>query len=128
MADSDFLGTGWAFPVSVENGEVLMSSGNKNISESIRIILGTPVGERVMLPAFGSRLNELVFAPNSPATHSLADFYVREALQLWEPRIEVAEVSTVVDPDQPNVLLITVNYVVRETNVPENLVYPFYLE
>jgi hypothetical protein len=37
-------------------------------------------------------------------------------------------VYAVPDPDQPNLLVIEINYEVRSTNSRFNLVYPFYLE
>ena len=56
----------------------------------------------------------------------LAEF--GEALEQWEPRIQVAAVAASIDIKQPNCMLISVDYVVRDRNRPDNLVYPFYLQ
>lgn len=121
----DFLGRGWAFPVQTQGGVVLLSENQQDIKEAIGIILGTAQGERVMRPEFGSRLAELVFSPANAATVSLAINYTRQALERWEPRINLDDV--VVTPTG-NRLDIEVIYRIRASNVPDNLVYPFYLK
>ena len=50
---------------------------------------------------------------------------MREALILWEPRITDVEVHTYVA--ESGKLNIEIGYVVRSTNNPYNLVYPFYI-
>jgi hypothetical protein len=69
----------------------------------------------------------LVFAPNNPTTAGLAIHYCEEALRKWEPRIDKIEVDANPSDDEPNRLDIRISYVVRATNQPGNLVYPFYL-
>ncbi|KCZ70547.1 phage baseplate assembly protein W [Candidatus Methanoperedens nitroreducens] len=128
MEDADFLGRGWKFPVSVKDGKIASSEGEDSIRESIMIILGTAKGERVMRPDFGCGINELVFAPNNTSTATLIDFYIREALLKWEPRIEVLNVITAPDKDEGNKLILNIEYMVKTTNTKSNMVYPFYLE
>ncbi len=128
MEDADFLGRGWKFPVSVKDGKIASSEGEDSIRESIMIILGTAKGERVMRPDFGCGINELVFAPNNTSTATLIDFYIREALLKWEPRIEVLNVITTPDKDEGNKFILNIEYMVKTTNTKSNLVYPFYLE
>ena len=135
MNEKFFLGVGWKFPVTVEveteAGEEILRMGKSRyvqaVEESIRIILGTAKGERIMRPDFGADLQRLVFAPNNTSTAGLAIFYVREALQRWEPRIELISVDA--DPDErgTNRLIIVIDYRIISTNTEHNLVYPFYL-
>lgn len=63
--------------------------------QSIRDILTTPLGSRVMLRDYGSRLFELVDAPINKAT--IVEIYAAtiEALTKWEPRIAISSVSVV---------------------------------
>lgn len=124
----DFLGRGWAFPVQTNNGRVVLIQDEADIKSSIGIILGTSTGERVMRPRFGSRLNELVFAALNKSTHALAINYTRQALEEWEPRIDVDEVTIKPDGPQASRLDIEVHYTIRASNMPDNLVYPFYLK
>lgn len=125
--DRNFLGRGLAFPVETDaDGAVRTAVGEDDIEQSIRIILGTARGERVMRPEFGCGVHERVFASLDTATRTLVEDDVREALREWEPRIEVLSV-TARDGDDPGELLVEVDYRVRSTNTERNLVYPFYL-
>jgi phage baseplate assembly protein W len=124
----DFLGRGWAFPVSVQGGRLRFAVDAEDIRQAMLIILQTSPGERVMLPAFGCRLNELVFAAGNASTLSLAQLYAKDALEQWEPRIQVITVVASIDPKQPQCMLVAVDYLIRDHNRPDNLVYPFYLK
>lgn len=122
-----YLGTGWAFPLSLNlQGGIKLSSEEHKVKESIWIILRTTVGERVYRPNFGSRLSELVFAPLNSDTLIRIRIYVLEALEVWEPRITDIQVLTEPDPVRGRVDII-IKY--RLKNYPDiyNFVYPFYL-
>ena len=105
-----------------------MSAYEKSVEESVRIILGTTPGERLMRPDFGCRLGELVFSPNSHRTASLAEHYVREALTRWEPRVILKEVKARLSAEDPGRVDIGIHYELRSVNTFFNMVYPFYLE
>lgn len=124
---SGFLGTGWNFPVELERRRIATAPGEDSIEDAIWIILGTARGERVMRPDFGCGIHDLVFAVNNASTAGLVAYEVRQALLLWEPRIDVLDVRVELD-GSGDVLLIHVEYEVRATNNVFNLVYPFYLE
>jgi phage baseplate assembly protein W len=126
--NGDFLGSGWCFPLAILNEGLALSQGNEDILQSVLLILGTVPGERVMLPEFGCSMNELVFAPANSVTATLAENYVTEALQQWEPRITDIEAQATYDTKNPSRLNVHVGYVVRSSNVEQNLVYPFYLQ
>lgn len=122
-----YLGTGWASPLRVNvQGSIPLSSAERNIEESIWIILRTDLGERVYRPNFGSRLSELVFAPMNTQTLLLIRLYVQEALEMWEPRIEIDEVRTDPDPVRGQVDII-IQYHPKDTYDSRSLVYPFYV-
>jgi len=82
-------------------------SGLDHLRQSIRDILTTPVGSRVMRRDYGSRLYELVDAPLNGET--LVDLYAAtfEALQTWEPRIAVEEVRAEVPAPGKVILSLT---------------------
>lgn len=125
----DFLGIGWKYPVNVdENKQIAMSQYEEDIKEAIWIILGTAKGERVMRPDFGCGIHDLVFAPINTATVTLVEDSVREALTLWEPRIELIKVEASTEYADEGKLPISIDYRVRTTNNRFNLVYPFYLK
>lgn len=125
---SEFLGIGWKFPVSMDDGKIALARYDESIRQAIRIILGTAPGERAMRPDFGCGIHDLVFAVNSAGTAGRVANLVRQALIRWEPRIDVLNVSASPDIGQPNLLQIEIEYRVRATNSRFNLVYPFYLE
>jgi len=127
MSD-EFLGIGWSFPVDTDHrGDVSASSAETDIRESIRIILGTAKGERLMRPEFGCDIHKHLFSTANPATLNLIERSVQEALVRWEPRIDIESVDARTDDQQPNKVLIEINYHVRTTNSLSNMVYPFYL-
>ncbi|MCE3201745.1 GPW/gp25 family protein [Paenibacillus sonchi] len=123
----DFLGRGWKYPFAVHRGSINSSDGEDSIRESILLILSTARGERVMRPDFGCRLNELVFSPNTMSTATLLRSFIEEALQNWEPRIEVDDITVTPRSDQSQ-LEVSIDYSIRASNSKYNLVYPFFLE
>jgi phage baseplate assembly protein W len=125
------LGIGWYFPIEVSDAgqpRFSIAEYEESVRQSILIILSTAKGERVMRPDFGSGLSELVFSVNNSATQAMAAFEAREALETWEPRIEVLDVKTATAGDRGEQLLIYIDYRVRTTDNRFNLVYPFYLD
>ncbi|HEY9599255.1 MAG TPA: GPW/gp25 family protein [Cyanophyceae cyanobacterium] len=124
-----FLGVGWEFPVRLDKNEkIKIAHYEESIRKAIRMILGTAPRERVMRPDFGCGIHNLVFAVNSAGTATRVESEVRDALVLWEPRIDLEKVTASPDPNRPYVLLISIDYRVRVTNNQFNMVYPFYLE
>ncbi|MCE7983961.1 MAG: baseplate protein [Caldilinea sp. CFX5] len=122
------IGRGWAFPPRLgPQGEIALTHAQNEIEQAIWIILSTAPGERVMRPRFGSRLHELVFAPNNGETAAVARRYVEEALGMWEPRIQVMDVRVRNDLAERNYLLIELHYLIKATHDQRSLVYPFYL-
>lgn len=123
----DYLGVGWAFPVSIDaHGRIALVRQERDIEEAMRIILLTPKGQRVMRPEFGCQIHELIFAPNDATTAGLAAHYVEEALGMWEPRISTQEVLAYPDPNNPGRLLVEIRYEIRATHDSRSLVFPFY--
>jgi len=108
------------------HGRVALVRHEDDIGEAIRMILLTPKGQRVMRPEFGSRLHDLIFAPNDGATAGLAAYYVQEALGMWEPRIQVEAVTAAPDPERQERLLIEIDYTIKATHDRRSLVFPFY--
>lgn len=124
----EFLGRGWAYPVAFDpsTGAVAEAEYEDDIKQSIRIIIGTSPGERVMRPDFGCGIHRLVFTAIDSAALARVEASVRDALTRYEARIELLEVST--DPLEAadGKLLVIIRYRVRATNQAGNLVYPFY--
>jgi hypothetical protein len=123
-----YLGVGWKFPLQVDaRGRIAGAAYEQRIEESIYIILSTSPGERVMQPEFGCGIHDMVFAPNNAATMGLVADRVQKSLVRFEQRINVLSVNVESAPEQPNLLLIRIDYRVRANNAFGNLVYPFYV-
>ncbi len=85
---ADFIGAGWAFPLRTDaTGAIALVRGEREIEESIRLILATAPGERPMRPEFGCAVHDYVFAPADASTAGQIAYEVRVALERWEPRI-----------------------------------------
>lgn len=129
MAGKDFLGAGLAFPMGLDQGRgIALSAGGDDVEQSIRIILSTRPGERVKRPTFGCRLQEMVFRPNNAHTHQSIKDAIMEAIVQWEPRVRDLDVKVKGDTDNIDRLNIEIEYLLRDSNTPRNLVYPFYLQ
>ncbi|SIT43312.1 GPW/gp25 family protein [Paraburkholderia ribeironis] len=122
------LGVGWEFPVALKDERIRVARYEACVRQSIFLILSTAKGERVMRPDFGCGLHDLVFSVNGPSTQGMAEFHVREALEKWEPRIDVMRVQASGAGGYGEQLLIEIDYRVRLTDNRFNLVYPFYLD
>jgi phage baseplate assembly protein W len=125
---TEILGSGLAFPLRVDRrGGIALASGEADIDEAIRLILSTAPGERPMRPEFGCEVHDFAFDTIDAAMIGRVDTAIRDALDRWEPRIEL----TTVDFDLADVasgrLSITIAYRVRATSTERNLVYPFYV-
>jgi phage baseplate assembly protein W len=125
----EFVGSGWGFfPMRTDaTGAIVLVSREREIEESIRLILATSPGERPMRPEFGCAIHDFVFAPADAATAGMLAYEVRTALDQWEPRIDVQEVEIRFDAVDNGTLYIDIGYSVRGTNDPRNLVFPFYV-
>ncbi|MGO4543394.1 GPW/gp25 family protein [Paenibacillus sp. 2TAB23] len=127
---ASFLGKGWKFPVQVDatTGRIRMAEGEEDIEESIRIILRTSKGERLMRPDFGCGLRDFVFGTTDETSLRLIASDVQEAIRIWEPRVKDVEVEVKPDRENNGRVLMNVSYAVRSTNNLFNQVFPFYLE
>jgi hypothetical protein len=121
------LGTGAAGGaglVATTTGAVSMVAGDEAIRQALMLLLGTGPGERLMRPQYGSYLHRLLFAPNDHTTAGLAIHYVRQAIQRWEPRVEIVDLDAGADPLVPTRLNIRLRYRVRASLAVEQLDYP----
>jgi len=128
--DKSFLGTGWGFPLEFNpvSKAVTMSSEEDDIAESLRILLATRPGERVMQPTYGCGLHALVFDTVNERMMSDIREAVERAVLFFEQRIQLDRVSVDSDNVYDGLLQIWVYYTIRSTNTRSNIVYPFYFQ
>jgi phage baseplate assembly protein W len=122
------IGNGWSYPVRVGGrGGIALVTGADDIAASIRLILQTAPGERVMRPDFGCSMWDRLFEGTDPNTLGLIAQAVREALGRWEPRIDVERVDVVTGPGDTGRVDIELSYTIKATNDRRNLIHPFYV-
>ena len=125
---TDFIGRGWAFPIRTDaNGGIALVLSDREIQEAIRVIVSTSPGERPMRPDFGCRIHDYVFAPADSTTAAAMSAAVTDALNRWEPRIDVEDVVVLFTAEDPTVFYIDIQYRMKQTNDRHNLVFPFYV-
>lgn len=123
-----FVGRGFGWPLAVDHtGSIALTSGADDVERSLRIVLATAPGERVMRPRFGCRIWDMVFEPVTESLLGGIAEAVRDAVAQWEPRVDVTGVDVTADPDDAALVLIVVRYAIKATNDERNLVYPFYV-
>jgi phage baseplate assembly protein W len=123
-----WTGTGVRLPFLPTEGDGGLDwlGGLDLIRQSVTTILDTEPGERIMLPDFGCGLRRYLMAPNTVTTRTGMANDIRSALETWEPRIQVLDVS-VTHGDDPYLVWVDIAYVRRADLRADNLVYPFYL-
>lgn len=97
---------GIAFPID-KGREGYWSRKNARAlrQSSMLMILGTRLGERLMLPEFGSGLHLLVFEPADTITAEQIKHETASALQRWDPNITVVGVATEIENDTIRVFI-----------------------
>lgn len=127
-----FLGTGWAFPPAFDKKSktVTMVSAEKDINQSLEILLSTSLGERVMQEDYGCNLKDYQFeAVDNTLLGFLRDL-VERAILFYEPRIKVERIDITEAGSfdlLEGVLKIEIDYRITETNTRNNYVFDFYI-
>lgn len=103
-------------------GRTRVITGKEKIEQSMRMILDTQQGSRFFLPLFGSKLYLLFDEPNDFIAKDLAELYVREAIELWEPRVVLVDVTATVNPVS-TVIGINIEYRMKDSNSVESFIY-----
>ena len=130
MSDSQLIGRGWHFPprfITPGAGPVMVD-GIEDIRQSLHILMGTALGERIMQPGFGTPIAEYQFTSLDYDSLSMLSERMTDAIDRLEPRINLEKVDVDASEGAEGVLKINVVYVIRSTNARDNDVYPFYLQ
>jgi len=129
-SDKQFLGTGWGFPPSFNKSastmSVAMVSYEEDINESLRILMGTSPGERVMYPTYGCGLKKMVFEKIDESVMTALKDTIARAVLFFEPRITLDSIDVDLAESFNGCVRFRLNYTVRATNNRSNVVYPFY--
>ena len=127
-----YLGTGWSFPPGFDKAgnTVTMVSAEKDIEQSLEILLSTSLGERVMQPDYGCNLKDYQFESMNNSLIGFLKDLVERAILFYEPRIRLQKID-ITEAESfeliQGILRITVHYEIEGTNTRYNYVYDFYL-
>ena len=79
---------------------------------SIYNILTTPIGTRAFVPEYGSRLYQFIHEPVDAVTAVQIEILLIQALEKWEPRIQIIRNQTKVVPARDG-FNITLTYFIK---------------
>lgn len=122
MKQRSLFGQGLSFPPRVgPDGRLAWSTGEDNVRESIRLILMTVPGERLMRERFGCGLRQFLFEPNTVTTRELIRQRIIQAIGRWEPRVKVQEVLVEKNESDPRIAAVTIYFRLIATQSVEQL-------
>lgn len=128
MDEEFYFGKGMKFPPQINptTGRFVCVSGKESVRESVYLILMTQKTERKMRLDYGCNAAGYVFNSADATTLSLMARELERDILRNEPRIENVNV-TMDTRSKAGCLYINVDYYLRDGNVSENMVFPFYL-
>lgn len=92
------------FPINFDRnpltGILSKVTNEESVKQSVKNLILTNAGERFYDSSKGSTIRSSLFEPNTPTTLEIIRTQIREAIQAYEPRCELREVSVQdIDPD-----------------------------
>ncbi len=126
LKEHTFLGKGWAFPPSFNFHQKTsnMVAADKDIKESLIILLSTMKNERVMRPDYGTEIIKHVFDEMNNSLHHYIIDLITNAILLNEPRVDIENITLDMEMEK---IIISIDYIIRSTNSRQNLVYPYFI-
>lgn len=125
-----FMGTGWSFPPTFTKADlgVKMVSDEDDICESLKVLLSTRPGERVMQPNFGCHLDIMLYEPMNTTMLNYIKDLITKSILYHEPRIDLQSIDLNIEQLNEGLVSIRLDYIIRTTNSRFNLVFPFYIQ
>lgn len=106
---------GWPLLPVPQDGGLQYPTLEDSVRQSIRVILLTRPGERLMRPEFGAGLDRFLHQHNTLATRRRIRDVVLESLDRWEPRIVVDRVEVWELEDQADTVRVEIVYRIKRT-------------
>ncbi len=108
-------------PLPDQHGYMAFPTLEQSVQQSIRVILQTRPGERLMRPLFGAGLENLVHEQNTLTTRREMRDLVVESLERWEPRIALERVEVQEDLQDPSRVRVEIVYRIRRSGKIQQL-------
>lgn len=102
-------------------GRLATVDDEASIRQALLLLLSTRPGERVNRPGYGCHLWRLAFEGADDTTAGLAIHYVTQAVETWEKRVQILDVSAGVPEDDPSLLEVRMTYRVQSTLATESV-------
>jgi phage baseplate assembly protein W len=118
---SDFLDSFARTPYGNQLGRV---TNEQSVTQSLKNIILTNLGERLFQPFIGSNVNAFLFEPNSGQFQTLIESYIDNAISNNEPRVNTQEISVNLVDDYSIQISIVYNLI----NNPIPLTFAFLLK
>jgi phage baseplate assembly protein W len=99
------------------NDDLAVKIDEEAVKESIKNLILTDKGERLMQPLLGGSIRAMLFDNNSPATLKLIQEQVRETIEQYEPRATLIDVQVTSQIDD-NVVRITIFFYINNVEQP----------
>ena len=128
-ANENNMRIGLSFPLQLEeraDGDekkprlLLGCSSEEHIKQSLRTLLLTGRGERVMRREFGNRLGAFLFENIDATTATLIKGEIRRAIEQYEPRVEIEEIKVLGHRRDPGVIGVELLYRISSTGVSQH--------
>ena len=108
-------------PLPDEQGHMAFPALENSVRQSIKIILRTRPGERIMRPGFGGGLETMLHQQNTLTTRRQIRDLITESLERWEKRILLDRVDVSEVEEQPTKVRVEIAYRLRRVNQPQQL-------
>lgn len=113
---------GLAFPMKLsEDGRLMSCTYEEHIKQSLRTLLSTARGERVMRREFGNRLGAYLFENIGATTTSLIKREITSTVERFERRVELTDVRVQGGTANPALLSVELAYRIKSTGVADQL-------
>lgn len=96
-------------------GRLATVDDEASIRQALLLLLSTRPGERVNRPRYGCHLWRLAFEGADDTTAGLAIHYVTQAVETWEKRVRILDVTAGVPDDAPSLLEVEMTYRIHST-------------
>ena len=129
MIETVFSGQWLSFPplFSTSSSGPDMLTGQALIEQTISTVLNTRIGERLLVPNFGSNLSDFIFQMVDAAVMADLREEISIAIAENEPRVTLKAILFDTSDIYDGKLNIELEYVINESNSLANMVFPFYL-
>jgi phage baseplate assembly protein W len=123
------LGTGWGFPPQFYNNgkEVRLVTGVDEVREALEILFATAIKERLNYPDFGCDLKKFMFEEVNYNLVIEIQQMILNAVYKYEPRIIVQKIEITESEEDAHVLLINIDYLIKDLNSNQSMIYPLSL-